>query len=181
VALTLSQGAQLVNSLSFNNRIRVAMMRAALTVANEIQGTQTVDRWNKRLQLAGRIRSSPDSYLPQFVLLVAADPGLSLTWYNPIKITGSTNANPSVITTAIAHGYTTGDVVEIVGHAGNTDVNGTWAITVLTSTTFSIPQAGNAAGTANTGTVQRMESDVAINFTITNQWNAMAGVAAGEA
>jgi hypothetical protein len=157
----------------------MAMMRQATTVANEAIGGQTTTRWAKRTQLANRVITSPDSWLTMFVAMVASDPGLSLTWYTPVSISSSTNANPSVITTAAAHGYSTGDVVEILGHAVNTNANGTWTITVLTTTTFSIPQPANGVGTTS-GTVQKMETDVNLNFTIQNQWNAMAGVLSGE-
>lgn len=179
MALTLAQGAQLVNDTSFVNRVRVAMMRAATTVAGEAQAAQSTTKWAKRLQLAQRVMDSPDSQLTKFVAIVASDPGLSLSWFNPINIASSTNANPSVVTTAAAHGYSSGDVVEILNHAVNTNANGTREITVTSTTAFSIPQPANGVGGA-TGTVQKMETDVALNFTISNQWNAMAGVAAGE-
>lgn len=178
MALTLAQGSLLANDTSFTNRVRVAMVRAATTIANEAKGSQSDTVWAKRRQLAVRVLTSPDSALNTFVAMVASDPGLSLSWFNPINIVSSTNANPSVVTTT-AHGLTTGDVVEILNHAVNTNANGTWPATVLSTTTFSIPQPGNGAGTA-TGTVQKMETDVNINFTVTSQWNAMAGVAAGE-
>ncbi len=60
-------------------------------------------------------------------------------------ITGATNANPIVITTTAAHGLTTGETVTIAGVTGNTNANGTWVVTVLTSTTFSIPAVGNGS------------------------------------
>jgi hypothetical protein len=179
VALTLAQGALLVNDTSFNNRVRVAMMRAATTIANEAKGTQTDTVWAKRRQLAVRVLTSPDSTLPMFVAMVASDPGLSLSWFNPVNIASSTGANPSAITTATAHGLATGDVVEILSHLVNTNANGTWPVTVTSTTVFTIPQPGNGTGAA-TGTVQKMETDVNINFTVSAQWNAMAGVAAGE-
>jgi hypothetical protein len=178
VALTLDQGAKLIADTSFISRVRVAMMRQATTVANEAQSGSDA-RWAKRRQLAVRVLTSPDAQLSMFVAMVASDPGLSLTWFNPVNIASSTNANPSVITTAAAHGYSSGDVVEILNHAVNTNANGTWVTTVISTATFSIPQPANGTGTAS-GTVQKMETDVAINFTISNQWNAMAGVANGE-
>lgn len=179
MALTLGQGAQLVADTSFINRVRVAMVRAATTVAGEAQGVQSSTKWAKRLQLANRVITSPDSTLTTFVAMVASDPGLSLTWYNPVTISSSTNANPIVVTTASAHSLTSSDVVEILNHLVNTNGNGTWPVTVLSTTTFSIPQPGNGVGAA-TGTVQKMETDVNINFTISNQWNALAGVMSGE-
>lgn len=54
-------------------------------------------------------------------------------------ISGITAANPAVVTTSGAHGYSTGDEVIIEGVAGMTEINGgVFSITVLTSTTFSL-------------------------------------------
>jgi hypothetical protein len=183
MALTLSQSAQLVASPGFNARVRAAMLLAAMNVSTETQGSLGNIAWIKRQQLAARITTSPDAYLPAFVGLVAADPGRSLVWYQPILITSSTQANPSVLTTP-AHSLATGDVVEIVGHLVNTSVNGTWPVTVLSATTFSIPQPGIAAGGA-TGTMQKQIDDTSLNFTVnstapTNVFSAVAGIAHGE-
>jgi hypothetical protein len=53
-------------------------------------------------------------------------------------ITGATNANPCVITSA-AHGLTTGDHIIISGVTGMTQLNGnTYTVTILTANTFSI-------------------------------------------
>lgn len=77
-------------------------------------------------------------------------------------ITGATNANPSVITTSAAHGLATDDRVTIAGSVGNTAINGTWKVTVLTATTFTVRNestgaaiAGNGAWTSG-GTVQKL-------------------------
>jgi hypothetical protein len=76
-------------------------------------------------------------------------------------IASSTNATPIVITTPSAHGFSTSDTVYIVGHTTNTAANGTWVITVLSSTTFSLTgSVGNGVGGA-TGTVLKVvESNV---------------------
>ena len=64
--------------------------------------------------------------------------------------TSSTNATPIVMTTA-AHGMSTGDTVAIYAHATNTAANGTWTITKVSATTFSLDgSVGNGIG-ANTG------------------------------
>ena len=77
--------------------------------------------------------------------------GAALT---PLAITGATNATPIVITTA-AHGMVTPDVVTIAGVGGNTAANGTWIITRLTATTFSLRgSVGNGAYTSG-GTATR--------------------------
>lgn len=67
-------------------------------------------------------------------------------------ISTSTNANPSVATTSAPHGFTTGMIVTIVGSVTNTAINGTFPITVLSPTTFSVPVAGNGVGTGGTAT-----------------------------
>ncbi len=71
-----------------------------------------------------------------------------------VNVTGATNATPIVITTGSAHGYATGDEVEIASVGGNTNANGFRRVTVLTTTTFSLQDvfgnnvAGNAAYTS---------------------------------
>jgi hypothetical protein len=68
---------------------------------------------------------------------------------NQLNVTGATNANPIVITTAAVHGYATGDRIIIDGVGGNTAANGSWAITVLSTTTFSLDgSTGNGAYTS---------------------------------
>jgi hypothetical protein len=70
-------------------------------------------------------------------------------------IATSSVANPTVITTSAAHGYSTGDRVQISGHAGSTpSLNAVHAaVTVLSPTTFTIPVNVTVGGTG--GTVQR--------------------------
>lgn len=70
-------------------------------------------------------------------------------------ISSSTNASPIVVTTTTTHGYTTGDIVVIGGHATNTCANGTWQLGTTTSTTFqlltrldAINSTGNGVGGA---------------------------------
>src|SRR5207244_1575407 len=46
------------------------------------------------------------------------------------------SGTPIVITTGVAHGYSTNDAVHIEGATGNTAANGNWIIQVLPSTTF---------------------------------------------
>ena len=56
------------------------------------------------------------------------------------RISDATNATPIVITTNAAHGLPTGKSEEIVvsGVVGNTAANGTWTVTYISSTTFSL-------------------------------------------
>lgn len=57
---------------------------------------------------------------------------------NRRDITNATNASPIEITTSSAHGYATGDWVNIAGVPGNTAANGDWQITVVDSTRFTL-------------------------------------------
>lgn len=68
-----------------------------------------------------------------------------------IPITSSSVANPSVITTPVPHGLTTGDSVVIAGHSGSTpSINGEHTVTVVSTTTFTIPVNVTVGGTGGT-------------------------------
>jgi len=68
-----------------------------------------------------------------------------------VPITSSSVANPTVITTTVPHGLTTGDTVLIAGHAGSTpDINGEEAVTVTSTTTFTVVQNVSVGGTGGT-------------------------------
>ena len=81
-----------------------------------------------------------------------------------VAITGATNAAQAVITAA-SHGLATGDRVTIAAVGGNTNCNGDFVVTVLTSSTFKISTeagyltgtfiAGNSAYTSG-GTIQKL-------------------------
>lgn len=189
MSLTLGQGAQVMASVGYYNRIRAAMVREARTVAAQTPTTQlpigaptytpSSTEFAKRKQLAYRIVQNPDGYVNAFLSSFAADSALSLSWFAPINIASSTNANPSVITTAAAHGLSPGHVVEVFDHLVNTNVVGTWELATASGSTLTIPQRANGVGGA-TGFVMRMETDVTINITMQNVFNAIAGTYAGE-
>lgn len=76
-----------------------------------------------------------------------------------IAISSSTNASPIAVT-ATAHGLSTGDVVQIVGHTTNTNANGQWVITSTGANTFTLNgSTGNGVGGA-TGTVRQINNRV---------------------
>lgn len=63
-----------------------------------------------------------------------------------INVTGATKAAAAVITTDLSHGFTTGqDDVVIAGATGMTGINGTWTVTVISPTSFSIPYNSTGA------------------------------------
>ena len=71
----------------------------------------------------------------------------------PIPITSNTLANPTVITTAVPHGLTSGQIVLISGNiTSSPSINGptTYAVTVISPTTFSIPVNCTTGGTGGT-------------------------------
>jgi hypothetical protein len=180
VALTLAQGAQMVADVGYIARIRNGMVRYSLTVKNEAQGGLTSAVYAKRQAQAYRCLNSAAAEVSKFVEAVGADAGFSLTWYQPVNIASSTNANPSVVTTATAHGLVVGDVVEIAGHLVNTNIVGVWTVATVGSTTlFTVPNPANGLGAA-TGTAMKTETDVNLNVTIQNVFNPIAGVIPGE-
>jgi len=71
-----------------------------------------------------------------------------------LNIASSTNTTPIVITTSTAHGLHSGDEVLVYGHQTNTNANGRWDVTALTSTTFSLNGSTPTAIGGATGLVQ---------------------------
>lgn len=79
-----------------------------------------------------------------------------------LTVTAASNASPIVLTTAVAHGLSTGATVTVAGVTGNTAANGSWTITSVSSTTFSLlGSTGNGSyvsggtATVNTATALR--------------------------
>jgi hypothetical protein len=65
-----------------------------------------------------------------------------------IPITSNSIANPTVVTTPIPHGLTTGDIILVSGVASSSPtINGSRTVTVITATTFSVPVNVTVAGT----------------------------------
>lgn len=73
-------------------------------------------------------------------------------WNNvtPKAITSSTNANPSVLTVT-GHGFSTGDLVQVFGHATNTAVNGIYTAVVIDANSFSLKDYNTGAAIAGNG------------------------------
>lgn len=68
-----------------------------------------------------------------------------------IPITSNTLANPSVVTTPVPHGLTTGQAILIAGVATSSPtINGQRTVTVISSTTFSVPVNVTTPGTGGT-------------------------------
>jgi len=127
-------------------------------------GTTFANRWKTLTSGATAARTAPGD-----TIRIKGSPnptslGVNGVWTSgkrqaTISIVSSTNATPIVVTTA-AHGYSTGQTVQITGHTTNTNANGTWEITVLSSTTFSLDTStGNGVGGAS-GTVRDITNSV---------------------
>jgi hypothetical protein len=67
------------------------------------------------------------------------------------QITSSTNATPIVVTTAVAHGFTTGDIVYVDGITTGTSGNGLWAITAASGSVFSLTDPVTGANAVGNG------------------------------
>ncbi|MBL7988904.1 MAG: hypothetical protein JNJ94_12645 [Chlorobi bacterium] len=68
-----------------------------------------------------------------------------------LAVSGATNATPIVVTTSATHGLSTGDKVAICGVGGNTNANGVFSITVLSTTTFSVQDVRTGTDIAGSG------------------------------
>lgn len=92
----------------------------------------------------GQARGLLLSFAPRMLLVssqYALDPArLEAQIYKTrgLKVTAATNATPIAVTTSIAHGWSTGNVVRVVGSGGNTAANGQWTITVTSTTSFTL-------------------------------------------
>ena len=66
-----------------------------------------------------------------------------------IPITSNSQANPTVVTTPVPHGLTSGQVILISGVTGSdADINGEQTVTVVSTTTFTVPvDASTSPGT----------------------------------
>lgn len=182
----LCQEAALYQSQAFKDRILVSMIAAAIAVQGEAVGVMSAAVYGKRQALATAVLANPSAFLDRFVIGAAGNSTIGGDISNPVTITSSTAANPSVVTTAAAHGMSTGDTVVIAGHATNTALNNgtggtsppaSWPVTSITSTTYSVPTLGIGAGTGGTSTRQPSDSNIT-NFGPFSQWNKFAGVTA---
>ena len=79
------------------------------------------------------------------------------------SVSAATNANPGLVTTGAAHGFTSGDVVQFSSVGGMTQLNsGTYTITVTNSTQFTIGVDTSAFGVYTSGgTVTRVTTPAA--------------------
>jgi hypothetical protein len=163
----------LAGDSGFRKQVSMAIATAAVAIAGEAKGAFSDVKYGKRQRLAYDVLANPTGLLSQFAVAVTQNAAVTLG--ASVNIASSTNALPSVVTTAQAHGLSTGAPVRIEGHLVNTAINGWWEVTVLTTTTFSVPVAGVGVGAA-TGRVIKLPIDSDVQFTVNSLWDDMAGV-----
>ncbi len=87
-------------------------------------------------------------------LIVQAD-GTIGTGESPLTVSNVTGTTTVTVTTAASHGYGTNDRVKIAGVNGFTGANGTFTITRVASTTFTLQSTTGSGTYTSGGTVQR--------------------------
>lgn len=91
-------------------------------------------------------------------------------------VTAATNTSPIQITTSATNALTTGQIVTIHGVNGNTAANGTWVITVINNTNFTLNgSVGNGTYTSG-GTVNGTPRWLHLQNGIYLQWNGPSGL-----
>lgn len=70
-----------------------------------------------------------------------------------LTVTAASNANPIQITTSTPHGLTTNQLVGVYGVNGNTNANGQWTVTVISSVSFNLNGATGNSNYTNGGQV----------------------------
>jgi hypothetical protein len=91
-------------------------------------------------------------------------------------ITAATNATPIQITTSTTNGLTTGQTVTIYGILGNTAANGTWIITVISNTQFTLNSSVGNADYISGGAVNGCARWLHLQNGIFLQWNGASGL-----
>jgi hypothetical protein len=108
----------------------------------------------------------------------SATPTLTTEEITSRTVTNATNATPIQITTSVANALVTGQTVTISGVVGNTAANGTFVITRIDSTNFTLNgSVGNGAYTSG-GTVNGSASWIHLTNGIYMQWNGPSGITA---
>jgi hypothetical protein len=178
VTATLIQQSGLAADAGFQSRVHVAMMVEAEVIAAASVSGADIAVYTLRTALAAKILAAGGaSQVTAFAWAVAATAACSADLGTAVTIAGTQPGPPAVITTVAAHGMSTGNVAKVVNTL-DTAVAGTWVVTVIDSTDFSVPVSGTSAqGTGGQVTQQPTDSDIAT--AVAAVWNAIAGVSTG--
>lgn len=162
----------------FQSRVRAAILAEAATILAAAISGMDVAAFTLRNALAAKILGGGSSAeAATFAYAIAVTSGVAADIGIPVNIADSTPASPAVIDTVTAHGMTTGQAAKII-NAIDPNINGTWPVTVVNPTEFTIPAAGSLSGTVG-GTVTQQPTDADIATAVAAVWNAVAGVNTG--
>jgi len=96
------------------------------------------------------------------------------TFYTNYTVNAATAAAPIAVTTSAAHGFVTGDNVFITGGTGMTNLNGTWVVTVTSSTAFTLDgSTGSGTYTSATAIAKKISKTKLIGAAIIAASNAI--------
>jgi hypothetical protein len=174
VGATLTEQAALAVSDGFQCRVHAAMTAAAASIAGIAQGSMGPQTYAARVALATSILQDAGPHLARFSWAMATNAAVFNDMHQPVAIAGTTGNMPAVITTEVPHGFTTGQVAEI-SDAVDPSVNGTWLITVVDQSSFSIPSPGSSFP-AEGGFATIQPSDNSLQTAVNVCWNGLAGI-----
>jgi hypothetical protein len=121
-------------------------------------GTSFATRWKTITSGATAARIAPGDEIRMMASPAPVDTGVNATWTNMAfttitrpfsSITTASNTTPIRVTTSSSHGLVTGDTVYVNAVNVNLRANGTWTVTVISSSQVDLY---NADGTASTPT-----------------------------
>jgi hypothetical protein len=172
---TLIQQSGLAADNGFQTRVHMAMMAEASVVAAAAIGSLDLAAYELRIALAAKILAAGGSaQLTAFAYAVACNATVTADLGTAVSIAATAPGPPAVITTVAAHGMSTGNTAKVVNTL-DTVVAGTWTVTVIDSTDFSVPVSGTASeGPGGQATQQPSDSDIAT--AVAAVWSAVAGV-----
>ena len=172
---TLAQQAALAVDTAWRARVRAAMIAGAGAILAFGYTPGIPETYRRRADLATSVMQDAASFIDQFSWALVQDPNVNTNYATSLTGIASTAAGPPLtVTTSAPHGLSTGATVQITG-AVDPAANGWWTITVTTTTAFTIPVAGTAAGTAG-GMVVTGPSDAQVFTAVASVWSDLAGV-----
>lgn len=171
---TLTQQAAMAADPMFQARVSAAMVTGAAAVLAEANETGTPVSFALKTALATSVIQDPTPLVPRFALAVATNPGVSEAAGAIMSIAQITAGLPTIIGVYQTTNFAGGEIVEITGTADPV-VNGTWAVTVVNPTAFSIPVLTSIMNSAG-GQVSLQPTDADISTAVAAVWADLAGV-----
>ncbi len=124
------------------------------------------------------IHAPPPTLVELFTMLNAAVTGMSARVDLSGTVAGASVGTPIIVTTAAAHGLSTGDEIVITGVVGNTAANGTFFVTTVSATTFQLDGSVGAVAYVSGGTWTSPQTlHVPVTFGFNNRNNTIVASA----